>query len=66
MTLFAFGGAALGLEAFSSQGMLNHVLEEELLHLVQMADDKNQVFGPRTAQKFEEAVHEARRFHRPS
>ncbi len=28
-------GAALDLKAFSSQAMLNHVLEEELLHLQQ-------------------------------
>jgi hypothetical protein len=30
-------GAALGSKAFSSQAMLNHVLEEELLHLGQKA-----------------------------
>lgn len=28
-------GAVLGTEAFASQGLLNHVLEEEYLHLVQ-------------------------------
>ena len=30
MTLFGIRGAVLGAEAFSSQAMLNHVLEEEL------------------------------------
>lgn len=65
MTLFTLSGAALGPEAFSSQPMLNYVLEEELLHLVQMAEGKTQVFGPETARELEDAVHEARKFHRP-
>jgi hypothetical protein len=65
MTLSAFGGAALGGEAFSSQAMLNYVLEEELLHLIQMADEEGRAFGPGTAQGLEEAVHAVRRVQGP-
>lgn len=38
-------GAVLGDEAFSSQEMLNHVLEEELRHLQQKARDPEMAFG---------------------
>jgi hypothetical protein len=58
-------GAALGQEAFSSQAMLNHVLEEELLHLGQKAREAGRAFGPDTARALEEEVHEARRFPLP-
>jgi hypothetical protein len=59
-------GAVLGEEAFSSQGMLNHVLEEELLHLQQKAQGKGRVFGPETARALEEAIHAERQFPPPS
>jgi hypothetical protein len=39
-------GAALGAEAFRSQAMLNHVLEEELLHQGQKATGLAQTFSP--------------------
>ena len=55
-------GAALGMEAFSSQAMINHVLEEELLHLQQKAREPGQEFMPGTARALEEEVHEQRRF----
>jgi len=58
-------GATLGQEAFSSQGMVNHVLEEELLHLRQKARDGGQTFGPATARGLEEEVHEQRFFPLP-
>ena len=54
--------AALGEEAFSSQEMLNHVLEEELIHLQQKAAGLAQEFGPGTAQELEEAANAARKF----
>lgn len=40
-------------EAFSSQVMLNHVMEEELLHLQQRAAGLGSEFGPGTAQALE-------------
>ena len=58
-------GAALGQEAFSSQAMLNHVLEEELLHLYQKADGLRPSFRPGTAKALEEAADAARRFPLP-
>lgn len=58
-------GAVLGEEAFSSQAMLNHVLEEELLHLQQKAKGLGRLFQPGTARALEEALHENRRFPTP-
>jgi hypothetical protein len=58
-------GAILGAEAFSSQAMVNHVLEEELLHLGQKARAPGQEFVPGTARGLEEEVHEQRRFPLP-
>ncbi len=55
-------GAALSAAAFSSQAMLNHVLEEELLHLQQKAGGEGLTFGPETARTLEELIHEQRRF----
>lgn len=58
-------GAAIGPEAFSSQAMVNHVLEEELLHLEQKGRNPGLSFGPGTARALEEEVREARRFPLP-
>jgi hypothetical protein len=58
-------GAVLGDAAFSSQAMLNHVLEEELLHLKQKASGLTQSFQPGSARNLEEAIHETRRFPPP-
>jgi hypothetical protein len=58
-------GAALGAAAFSSQAMLNHVLEEELLHLQQKARGEAESFAPGTARGLEEQVDEHRRFPHP-
>jgi hypothetical protein len=58
-------GAALGKEAFSSQGMLNHVLEEELLHQAQKASGLAQTFQPGTARELEEAISAERKFPLP-
>jgi hypothetical protein len=58
-------GAALGSEAFSSQDMLNHVLEEELLHHDQKASGQAKQFAPRTARILEEAVDVERKFPLP-
>ena len=58
-------GAALGEEAFSSQAMLNHVLEEELRHLQQKARDPGLAFGPGTARALEEEIDEGRKFPAP-
>jgi hypothetical protein len=55
-------GAALGSEAFSSQDMLNHVLEEELLHHGQKASGQAEQFTPGTARILEEAVDVERKF----
>ena len=55
-------GAAIGEKAFTSQAMLNHVLEEELLHLEQKASGKAKVFGPGTAKALENEVDEKRKF----
>jgi hypothetical protein len=55
-------GAVLGKEAFSSQVMLNHVLEEELLHQGQKASGLAHTFQPETARALEEAIHAERKF----
>jgi hypothetical protein len=55
-------GAALSEEAFSSQAMLNHVLEEELLHHQQKIGGEAQEFQPGTAQILESDVHARRKF----
>lgn len=55
-------GAALGEAAFSSQAMLNHVLEEELLHHGQKARGVAREFDPGTAATLEGEVDEQRRF----
>ncbi|HBI45277.1 MAG TPA: hypothetical protein DDY78_20850 [Planctomycetales bacterium] len=55
-------GAALGSEAFSSQAMVNHVLEEELLHVMQKNDAPERWFKPGIARNLEEEVHEQRKF----
>jgi RHS repeat-associated protein len=56
-------GAALGDGAFSSQGMLDHTLEEELLHLGQGLP--NQTFGPGSAAANEAAVDAVRKIPAP-
>lgn len=58
-------GAVLGTEAFTSQDVLNHVLEEEYLHLRQRASGAMQAFEPGTATALEEEVNAVRRFHLP-
>lgn len=63
VALDSLTGAALGDGAFSSQGMLDHTLEEELLHLNQ--DLPNQTFGPGTAAANEAEVNAARKFPEP-
>jgi hypothetical protein len=55
-------GAVLGSEAFSSQAMVNYVLEEELLHLMQKTDASERWFKPGIARTLEEEVHEQRKF----
>jgi RHS repeat-associated protein len=59
------GGATLGKEAFASQELLNHVLEEELIHLQQKAAGLAQKFGPGTAAGLEGAANAARKFPAP-
>ncbi len=58
-------GAAIGNEAFTSQEMLNHVLEEEYLHLVQKSVGMADEFTRGTAQDLESDVDETRKFPRP-
>jgi hypothetical protein len=58
-------GAVLGQEAFSSQMLLNHVLEEELIHLRQKQHRLADEFGPGTARALEEAVNDDRKFFDP-
>jgi hypothetical protein len=58
-------GAILGEDAFSSQAMLNHVLEEELLHLGQKKAGQALEFELGTMRSLEEEVHEARHFRCP-
>ena len=55
-------GAALGAEAFRTQGVLNHVLEEEVIHLQQRASGLAEKFGPPTAAELEKEVNEQRKF----
>ena len=59
-------GAALSERAFTSQAMLNHVLEEELLHLQQKLLGQAIEFGAGTVRALEEEVDENRRFASPS
>ena len=58
-------GAALGAEAFSSLEMLNHVLEEELLHQAQKASGRAGEFAPGTARLLEGEADGERRFPLP-
>jgi hypothetical protein len=58
-------GAALGTEAFSSQDMLNHVLEEEWRHVVQKASDRTEEFAPGTGRILEEEIDVERKFPLP-
>ena len=58
-------GAVLGKEAFSSQAMLYHVLEEELLHLRQKARGLGQTFQSGTARELEEEMDAERKFPLP-
>lgn len=58
-------GAALSVEAFSSQDMLNHVLEEELLHHGQKASGQAAEFAPGTSRILEEEVDAERKFPLP-
>jgi len=58
-------GAALGKEAFRSQAVLNHVLEEEIIHLQQKAAGLAKEFGPKTAAELEKEVNEQRKFRLP-
>lgn len=58
-------GAALGMEAFRSQEVLNHVLEEEIIHLQQKAAGLTEEFGPKTAAELEKEVNEQRKFRLP-
>jgi hypothetical protein len=56
-------GAALGEGAFASQDMLNHTLEEELLHINQTLS--SQSFGPGDAAAKEAEVDAVRKFREP-
>jgi len=58
-------GAALGDEAFSSQDMLNHALEEKYLHLIQKSLGRATEFGKGTARYLEYEVDDIRKFPRP-
>ncbi|HYV38931.1 MAG TPA: hypothetical protein VE988_24820 [Gemmataceae bacterium] len=58
-------GAALATPAFASQAILNHVLEEELIHLFQKQQGLAGEFGPTTAQSLENEVDENRKFPLP-
>jgi hypothetical protein len=58
-------GAALGTEAFRSQDVLSHVLEEEIIHLQQKAAGLAEEFGPKTAAELEKEVNEQRKFRLP-
>jgi hypothetical protein len=58
-------GAALGKEAFESQDWLVHVLEEELLHLMQKAQGLAEEFRRGTALELELDVNESRKFPAP-
>ena len=58
-------GALLSERAFTSQMMLNHVMEEELLHHAQKAGGRATEFGPGTASLLEGEVDEIRKFPAP-
>ena len=58
-------GAAIGEEAFASQDMLNHVLEEECLHLMQKAKGLADEFARGTAFELELDANEYRKFPPP-
>jgi RHS repeat-associated protein len=58
-------GAALANEAFESQPMLNHVLEEELLHTQQAARGLSAGAGPGAADALEGEVESMRQFPDP-
>jgi len=60
------GGAALGDEAFESHDWLVHVLEEELLHLMQKAQGLTQEFARGTALELELDVNDIRKFPPPA
>ena len=59
-------GAVLGKEAFESQPWLIHVLEEELLHLLQKDRGLAQEFPTGTALELELDVNDSRKFSPPS
>ena len=59
-------GAAVGEEAFESPEWLIHVLEEELLHLLQKAKGLTQEFGPGTVLELELDVNDTRKFPPPN
>lgn len=58
-------GAALGVEAFESSEWLNHVLEEEYLHLVQKAHGEADEFIKGTALVLELEIDDSRKFPAP-
>jgi hypothetical protein len=58
-------GAALSDEAFESQEWLNHVLEEECLHLIQKAKGWADEFVRGTAFELELDVNDSRKFPPP-
>ena len=58
-------GAALSSEAFKSQEWLNHVLEEEYLHLVQKTKGWADEFVRGTALELELDANDSRKFPRP-
>lgn len=58
-------GAVLGAEAFASQEWLNHVMEEEYLHLLQKRRESAQEFVRGTALELELDVDDKRRFPAP-
>jgi hypothetical protein len=58
-------GAVIGEAAFASQALLNHVLEEELRHLRQIALGRATEFGAGTAQLLEAEADEGRQFPMP-
>src|ERR1022692_3188272 len=59
-------GAVLGQEAFESQEWLIHVLEEELLHLMQKAQGLAKEFAKGTALELELDANDTRKFPPPS
>ena len=59
-------GATLGAETFSSQSMLTHALEEELLHIQRGAAGLRTEYAPGTVKALEEAADVQRKFPLPS